>query len=146
MKELKDNGQEIYQNIKAFAETYNNLLDSSGKIKDASLERSVKKLTNFIKDNEKTLEEIGIKVTASKKLSIDKVDLLECTPKKIGRVFSNSNTISSSLVNFSKKLARMAKPLIQDEARIRNQREQESLLDLPVTTSTMNSTKIDFMA
>ena len=144
----KDNGEEIYQNIKAFVETYNNLLENSDKIVDASLERNMKKLKNFIKDNADTLEEIGITVSSSRKLTLDKEDLLKCTPKKIGKVFSNSNTFSSSLVSFATKLERMAKPLMQTESRIRNQKEQESnaLLDLPVTTSTMSSTKIDFMA
>lgn len=149
LKELsydKDNGQEIYQNIKAFTEAYNNLLDNAGKITDASLERSMKKIKNFIKDNEKTFEEIGLKVSSSRKITLDKEVLLKCTPKKIGKVFSDSNNISSSLITFTTKLARMAKPLMQDESRIRNQKEQEALAGLPVTTSTMSSTKIDFMA
>lgn len=144
----KDNGEEIYQNIKAFVETYNNLLDNSGKITDAPLERNMKKLKNFIKDNEEVLEEIGIKVSSSRKLTLDKEDLLKCTPKKIGKVFSDSNDISSNLILLTTKLERMAKPLMQTESRIRNQREQQnaSMADLPVTTSTMSSTKIDFMA
>ena len=144
----KDNGEEIYQNIKAFVETYNNLLDNSGKITDAPLERNMKKLKNFIKDNEEVFEEIGIKVSSSRKLTLDKEDLLKCTPKKIGKVFSDSNDISSNLILLTTKLERMAKPLMQTESRIRNQREQQnaSMADLPVTTSTMSSTKIDFMA
>lgn len=144
----KDSGEEIYQNIKAFVETYNNLLENSDKIVDAPLERNMKKLKNFIKDNEEVFEEIGIKVSSSRKLTLDKEDLLKCTPKKIGKVFSNSNDISSNLVLLTTKLERMAKPLMQTESRIRNQREQQnaSMTDLPVTTSTMSSTKIDFMA
>lgn len=142
----KDNGEEIYQNIKAFAETYNNLFESSGKINDSALERNMKKVKNFIKDNQETFEEIGLKVSSSGKLTLDKEVLLQCTPKKIGKVFSESNTISSSLITFATKLGRLAKPLIQDAARLRNQREQESALDLPVTTQTMDSTKIDYMA
>ncbi len=144
----KDSGEEIYQNIKAFVETYNNLLENSDKIVDAPLERTMKKLKNFIKDNTETLEEIGIKVSSSRKLTLDKEDLLKCTPKKIGKVFSDSNDISSNLVSLTTKLERMAKPLMQTESRIRNQRQQQnaSMADLPVTTSTMSSTKIDFMA
>lgn len=144
----KDSGEEIYQNIKAFVETYNNLLENSDKIVDAPLERTMKKLKNFIKDNTETLEEIGIKVSSSRKLTLDKEDLLKCTPKKIGKVFSDSNDISSNLVLLTTKLERMAKPLMQTESRIRNQRQQQnaSMADLPVTTSTMSSTKIDFMA
>lgn len=144
----KDSGEEIYQNIKAFVETYNNLLENSDKIVDAPLERTMKKLKNFIKDNTETLEEIGIKVSSSRKLTLDKEDLLKCTPKKIGKVFSNSNDISSNLISLTTKLERMAKPLMQTESRIRNQRQQQnaSMADLPVTTSTMSSTKIDFMA
>ncbi len=144
----KDNGEEIYHNIKAFVETYNNLLDNSDKIVDAPLERNMKKLKNFIKDNEEIFEEIGIKVSSSRKLTLDKEDLLKCTPKKIGKVFSDSNNISSNLILLTTKLERMAKPLMQTESRIRNQREQQntSMADLPVTTSTMSSTKIDFMA
>ena len=108
----------------------------------------MKKLKNFIKDNTETLEEIGIKVSSSRKLTLDKEDLLKCTPKKIGKVFSDSNDISSNLVSLTTKLERMAKPLMQTESRIRNQRQQQnaSMADLPVTTSTMSSTKIDFMA
>lgn len=144
----KDSGEEIYQNIKAFVETYNNLLENSDKIVDAPLERTMKKLKNFIKDNTETLEEIGIKVSSSRKLTLDKEDLLKCTPKKIGKVFSDSNDISSNLISLTTKLERMAKPLMQTESRIRNQRQQQnaSMADLPVTTSTMSSTKIDFMA
>lgn len=142
----KDNGEEIYQNIKAFTDAYNNLLESSGKITNSSLERYMKKVKNYIKDNQETFEEIGLKVSSSGKLTLDKADLLKCTPKKIGKVFSEKNTISSTLITFSTKLSRMAKPLMQDESRIRNQREQAALTDLPVTTSTMSSTKIDFMA
>lgn len=144
----KDSGEEIYQNIKAFVETYNNLLDNSDKIVDAPLERNMKKLKNFIKDNEEVLEQIGIKVSSSRKLTLDKEDLLKCTPKKIGKVFSDSNDISSNLILLTTKLERMAKPLMQTESRIRNQREQQNvtMADLPVTTSTMSSTKIDFMA
>ena len=142
----KDNGEEIYQNIKAFTETYNNLLSSAGKITDGALERTLKKVKNFIKDNQDTFEEIGLKVSSSGKLTLDKEDLMECTPKKIGKVFSSSNTISSTLINYATKLGRMAKPLIQNESRIKNQKEEEALLDLPVTTSMMSSNKIDFMA
>lgn len=142
----KDNGEEIYQNIKAFTETYNNLMESSGKINDTTLERHMKKVKNFINDNQETFEEIGLKISSSGKLTLDKETLLKCTPKKIGRVFSEDNTISTSLISFATKLGRLAKPLMQDEARLRNKREQEALLDLPVTTSTMNSTKIDYMA
>lgn len=142
----KDNGEEIYQNIKAFTDAYNNLLESSGKITDASLERYMKKMKNFMKDNQDTFEEIGLKISSSGKLTLDKANLLECTPQKIGKVFSESNTISSTLITFTTKLGRMATPLMQNESRIRNQKEQEALSNLPVTTATMSSTKIDFMA
>lgn len=130
----KDNGQEIYQNIKVFTETYNNLIDNAGKITDPALERTMKKVKNFIKDNEEVFEELGLKVSSSRKLTLDKEDLLKCTPKKIGKVFSGSNDITSTLASYATKLGRMAKPLIQDAARIRNQRAQESQINLPVTT------------
>ena len=142
----KDNGEEIYQNIKAFTDTYNNLIENANGITDPTLERNLKKLKSFIKDNEETFESIGLDVSSSHKLTLDKEELLKCTPKKIGKIFSDSNDITSSLIGYIKKMERSVLPLKQEADRLRNQRAQGNALDLPVTTSTMNSTKIDYFA
>lgn len=144
----KDNGEEIYQNMKAFVESYNNLLESAGNCTSSSgeLERTMKKLKNYIKDNQDDLESLGLKVSSTGKLTLDKEDLLSCTPKKIGKIFSSSNTVSSSIISYTTKINRLSKPLIQAEAVEKNRLAQESLANLPVTTSTMTANKIDFMA
>lgn len=117
LKEMEystDNGMNIYNNIKAFVESYNNLFDSSDKIKSSDeLTRAEKKLKNYIKDNKDALEELGIKVSSNGKLTVDKETLLTTTASKIGKFFSEKNDFTDKVSQLATKISRIAKNMLR---------------------------------
>lgn len=139
-----DNGVNIYNNIKAFVESYNNLMESSDKSASSELERAEKKLKKLIKDNKDGLEELGIKVSSSGKLSIDETTLLSTSPKKVGKFFSSSNDFSGNVTKYVTRVSRIAKTLVQSAASVKS--TADTTENLPVTTSMMTANAIDYKA
>lgn len=150
MEYSSDNGVNIYNNIKAFVESYNNLCDSSSKIADSpELGRMEKKLSKFIKNNKEDLEKLGVKVSSSGKLSVDKETLLTTSASKVERFFSDDNEFSGTITQFATKMNRIAKNL----SRTGNSQMKKNTNTIvgtpttpPVTTSNAPATSIDFRA
>ena len=124
-----DNGVPIYNNIKAFIDTYNNLADSSAGSKDAKMLRYSKQLKKDIKDMKDELEKIGIKVNSYGKLKLDKVKLMSTAPEKVAAIFSADNEFTSTISARSTKMLRKAKELMSSGTSNRTN-------SLPVTPST----------
>lgn len=148
LKELEydsDNGTNIYNNIKAFVESYNNLFDSSGKSSSAELTRAEKKLKNFVKEHKDDLEELGVKVSSSGKITLKESTLLSSSPSKVGKIFSDSSDFTSTVAKYATKISRISKNLLRSGSSA-NPSTATTTSDLPVTTSIMTANAIDYKA
>lgn len=143
-----DNGVNIYNNVKAFVESYNNLYDSTDKLSSsAELSRAGKKLKDYIKENKDELEELGIKVSSSGKLTLDKKDLLSCSAKKVGKFFSEDNEFSGEVSKYVTRINRHLKNYMLSANSNNKKTTTNPLENLPITTtSTMSATSIDIQA
>lgn len=145
MEYTTDNGVSIYNNIKVFVESYNNLAESTDKTSSAELSRMEKKLQKFVKANKDELEELGISISSSGKLSLKEDTLLSCKPKKIGKIFSSDNDFTKTTAKYATSISRIIKNLALS-GNTAGKKTAETLSSLPVTPSTMTATKIDFKA
>lgn len=148
MEYTTDNGVGIYNNIKVFVQSYNNLIESTGKTTSSELSRLEKKLTKFVKANKDELEELGINLASSGKLNLKEETLLECKPNKIGKVFSSDSDFTKTISKHATSINRFMKTLSMSGNSVtkKNSGSATSLSALPVTPSTMTATKIDFKA
>lgn len=149
MEYSSDNGVNIYNNVKAFVESYNNLFDSSDKLSSSSkLTREEKKLKNFIKENKDDLEDIGIKVSSSGKLTLDKETLLSSSSSKVGKLLSENNTISSTIAQYATRINRISYNLLRSGSSLTKKiaTTEASTANLPVTTANMTANSIDYKA
>lgn len=144
------NGEIIFNNAKAFVETYNNLITSSDACDSDKLNRMMKKLKNYVKENKSSLEEIGITYTSSGKLTLDEDDLKSSSLKKVKNLFSQSGEFTSTIADFSKKVFRITKTVITEAAR-ENKKEDSNasanlLADLVQPVNQMSANGIDYLA
>ena len=109
MEYNSDNGVSIYNNVKAFVDTYNNLSENADK--DPTMSKYWKRLKKVIKDNSSDLEDIGISIKSSGKLEVDKTKLVSCSPEKVGKVLSGDNTITKSVMIMPHVFSAPQKPL-----------------------------------
>ncbi len=107
-----DHSDEILQTTKAFIETYNNLLDSSGKSDSNTIAKLQKQLSGMTEDEKEELESIGIKIKANGQLKLDEKVFGECKPSKIGKVFSSDNTFTKSLKTYASKIYKLSSQLV----------------------------------
>ena len=107
-----DHSDEIFQTTKAFIETYNNLLDSSGSSDNNTIAKFKKQLSNMTKDEKEALESIGIKIKTNGKLKLDEKTFGECKPSKIAKVFSSDNTFTKSLKTYASKIYKLSSQLV----------------------------------
>ena len=108
-----------------------------------------KKLSKFIKNNKEDLEKLGVKVSSSGKLSVDKETLLTTSASQVERFFSDDNEFSGTITQFATKMNRIAKNL----SRTGNSQMKKNTNTIvgtpttpPVTTSNAPATSIDFRA
>lgn len=113
MEYNSDNGVSIYNNVKAFVDTYNNLSENADK--DPTMSKYWKRLKKVIKDNSSDLEDIGISIKSSGKLEVDKTKLVSCSPAKVGKVLSGDNTITESVMDYAARIQRSAKALVNSK-------------------------------
>ncbi len=99
-----DNGVDIYNNVKAFVDAYNNLSESSKNSTSYDVSHPEKLLQNLVKKHSDELEDLGITIGASGKLSIDKEELLKCSPAKIGRLFSSDEDFTNKIKFYAGKI------------------------------------------
>ncbi|MCX4327607.1 MAG: hypothetical protein OSJ45_09975 [Lachnospiraceae bacterium] len=99
-----DNGVGIYNNVKAFVDTYNNLASSSGSAISYDITHPNKLLKSLVKSKADELEDIGISVSASGKLTLKKETLLKSSPSKISRIFSSDSEFTQKVKYYSSKI------------------------------------------
>ena len=107
-----DHSDEIMQTTKAFIETYNNLLDSSGNSESNTIAKLQKQLSNMTEDEKEELESIGIKIKTNGKLKLDEKTFGECKPSKIAKVFSSDHTFTKSLRTYASKIYKLSSQLV----------------------------------
>lgn len=104
LKYSSDNGVGIYNNVKAFTDAYNNLISSTSGSVSYDITHSEKLLKNLVKSKKDELEEIGISVSASGKLTLKKETLLQSSPKKISNIFSSDSDFTKKVKYYSGKI------------------------------------------
>ena len=102
-----DNTKKIYNTIMSFVDTYNNAIDSAGESGTRGVSSKVGKMKQALKEYSKELDEIGITVKNSGKLSVDKSTLKTATLTKVKKVFSkDASDLSSELRKVNRNLKR----------------------------------------
>lgn len=104
MEYSTDTGTDIYRNVKAFVEAYNNLAASTDKSDEYSISNPTKLLKKLTKEEKESLSEIGITITASGKLEMKEETFLEATPKKIASVFSQDSSFTQKVKQYAGKI------------------------------------------
>ncbi len=104
-KSSEVNGKEIFNAVRAFSDTYNNMITSSGSTEYhdiASLRKSIKSLSGR---QQKELEMVGITIKNSGKLSIDEDKLKESNPARVKKIFSEDSDFMKQLNKYVKKMS-----------------------------------------
>lgn len=98
-----ENGDNIVSTIQAFAETYNNAIDSSSS-KDSDTYRQHRQLKALTAKYGDDLENLGITIEEDGKLSISDNILRGSTFKEIKQVFSEESDYVKGIRNISKRM------------------------------------------
>lgn len=120
-----DNASEVLTNVKLFVETYNNLVESTGSSDSDSINKLKRQITQLTKDNKDELESLGITISASGKLSLDKSKFGECSPSKIQRFFGKDSEFMTSIRSYSGQTKRAARRLVEDQSEELNQSKKK---------------------
>ena len=147
-----DNASEVLTDVKMYVETYNNLIESTGNSDSDNINKLKRQITQLTKDNKDELESLGITISASGKLSLDKSKFGECSPSKIERFFGKDSEFMSSIRSYSQQAKRTARRLVDDQSEELNQSKKkttstdaseaellESLLANPETTGSFDA-------
>lgn len=103
-----DNGMDVLNHAKLFIETYNNLYESSTASDSDQIGRFHKELKYLTKEEKDNLESIGITISASGKLNLDKEKFAESNPSKIEEVLGKDSTFLNKLSTVARKMKRTA--------------------------------------
>ena len=97
-------GTEIYNAIRAFGDTYNNMIDSSGSTENRDITNLRKSIKSLSSKQQQELEKIGISIKSSGKLSIDEDKLKDSNPARVKKLFSSDSDFMKQLNKYAKKL------------------------------------------
>ena len=151
LKELEyntKNGEAIYNNVKGFVETYNNLLESTDKA-DTSREmtRAQKALKNYMKDHKDDLEEIGIKLTSSGKLELKKTTLATTSPSKVKKVLKEKDDLIGNVSKHATRIIRFARNMaLNGNSSTKKTTTSTETTTPPVTTAFDITSQFDSLA
>jgi hypothetical protein len=98
-----ENGDNIVSTIQAFAETYNNTLDSSSST-DSETYRQNKQLKALTKKYEKELKDLGITIKKDGKLDVNENILKGSSFKEVRKVFHDESDYMKSLRKIAKRM------------------------------------------
>lgn len=87
----------IYAAVSDFASSYNDVLSSTDKLKDSSVERSVSSMLNTTRINATALQKIGINVKADSTLSVDKETFMKSDISDIKKLFEGKNSYAAGV-------------------------------------------------
>lgn len=99
----EENGDNIVSTIQAFAETYNNTLESSSST-DAEVYRQHKQLKALTQKYADKLEDLGITVEKDGKLSVSENILKASSFKEVREVFSDESDYVKGLRKIAKRM------------------------------------------
>lgn len=106
-----DHSTEIIQTTKAFIETYNNLIKSSGSSDNNTIASLKKQLSKMTKEEKDTLSSIGIEIKSNGELKLDEKTFGECKPSKIAKIFSSDNTFTQSVRSYASRIYKLSNQL-----------------------------------
>lgn len=95
----------IYDGVKKFVDSYNEVIESAGKASSSSIERSTNNLVNTTSANAKSLAKLGIKIGSDDKLTIDEKTFKEAGAEAVKTMF---NGAGSYAYNISAKTSQLA--------------------------------------
>lgn len=81
-------GGELINKVQAFADTYNNYIDSAKGMDDSNVNRYLSKMKKLTKEHADELADIGITIQSSGKLKIDKKELQDTSRYQVSLLFS----------------------------------------------------------
>lgn len=99
----EENGDNIVSTIQAFAETYNNTIESSN-AKDSDIYRQHKQLKALTQKYSDKLEDLGITIEEDGKLSISENILKGSSFEEVKEVFSNESDYISKMRTIAKRM------------------------------------------
>lgn len=150
LKELEyntDNGEAIYNNVKAFVETYNNLLESTDKASTSrEMTRAQKALKSYMKDHKEDLEDIGIKLSSSGKLELKKTTLATSTPSKVAKVLRDRDNLIGNVSKHATRMTRLARNMALNGNSNNKKPANTEAATPPVTTAFDITSQFDSMA
>ena len=100
----EDTGEDFYESIQAFVETYNNTMESSGSSSDRDIARSHKNLEKLTQKYSEELKEIGLNIQDDGSLKITESILKGATGKELKKVFSKESGLMSQSQSLARKL------------------------------------------
>lgn len=106
-----DHGTEVLENVKAFIEGYNNLIESTDATDSGTISRLQKQLSKMTKEEKEDLASIGIEIKSDGKLSLDEETFADSTPRKIEKLLSSEGTFSGSVRSIAKKIYKLSNQL-----------------------------------
>ena len=98
-----DNGDNLVSTIQAFAETYNNTVDSNSS-EDSNTSRQLRKLKNLTSKYGDELKDIGITIEKDGKLSINDTLLRKSSYDEISKVFSDESDYIGNLKRIARRI------------------------------------------
>ena len=123
-----DNTKKIYNTIMSFVDTYNNAIDSAGDSETRGVSSKVGKMKDALKKYSKELDEIGITLKNSGKLSVDKSELKTATLTKVKKVFSkDASEFSADIRKINKNLKRQ---VTRETVAPTPKKEQDDYMDI----------------
>lgn len=138
-----DNATEVLNNVKLFIETYNNLVDSTGSSDAESITKLKKQITNFTKENKTELEELGISINSSGKLSLDKTKFGSCSPSKIERFFGSDSGYMDTIRSYSILTKRTARRMLDPmDMEAENKKKTSNPAEAPDANAAMNDAEL----
>lgn len=124
-----DNATDILNSVKIFVETYNNLIESTGENGSEEMTRLKNQITKLTKNNKDELESLGISISASGKLTLNKTTFGECSPSKIKRFFGKDSDYISSIRTYSIQTKRLARRQIDPTTNTKTKTLTDSIND-----------------
>lgn len=139
-----DTADDIYTNVKAFIETYNNLISSTNSGSN-QISRIKSQITSLTKEQKDDLESMGISIGANGKLTMDKTEFGKCSASKIERFFGKDSEYTAKLKTYAQKAKRIARrePVITTDETDTKKSSKTTIIPAPEQTSSDPATSIN---
>lgn len=126
-KFTKDEGTNIYGNVMAFVETYNNTLDSSTDSSDPSVNRYAKQLKYLAQNHKDELQGIGITVNKDGSLTAKENLVKKASVSDVKALFSKESDFSTKVFQYSRHLESKSEEAYNSEISAEAAKQKETL-------------------